>query len=99
MSEKTLDQRANDLLSETEKRLHAAVHSKDAESPEAKAQIQWLKGRRYEIKNILTFSGETDEELRLVAQRRIHALEDDPWGAGDHSQYVNAKKPETEERP
>jgi hypothetical protein len=95
MNEKNLPQRAQDLLDDVERRLHVAEHYEDVESPETKAKIQWLQARRAEIKTILSFAGESDAQLERAARMRIRRLENDPWDAGGHSKYVDAKKPNT----
>lgn len=83
MNEKTLNQRAKDLLHDVDLRLQ-----KEPTDPR-------LILRREEINNILSFVNESDDLSRRSAWRRIRAMEKDPLSAGDHNQYVNVKKQNT----
>ncbi len=74
--EKTLKQRAQDLLAETVQRPHG-----NPDNPR-------LSARRDEIKNILCFVNEPDDQSRRSAWKRIRQLEKDPLPACNHEQHI-----------
>ncbi|MBI5422097.1 hypothetical protein HZA44_03105 [Candidatus Peregrinibacteria bacterium] len=92
MAPKTPQERAEFLLRETEERLQE-IQKLNLEKAELEAQTEWLDARRLEIRNILTFAGEPDEEFQKTADERISALEKDAWGVGLHSHSIKTKKP------
>lgn len=97
MTSKTPQERAELLLRETEERLQE-IQKLNLEQAELDAKTERLNARRLEIRNILTFAGEPEEEFQEAADQRISVLEKDPWEVGLHSHSLKTGKPASDKR-